>query len=103
VFRSTYVRDLPTFLELIDPNAYFNDVPVRFGPIMMDVMNEMANRVGEMQFIVGLGMRQSEDTLHLIDFAEDVQKKFGDRLDAYLLGNVRQNEYIAFFETCLSD
>ncbi|GLB44692.1 putative glycosyl hydrolase family 79 C-terminal beta domain [Lyophyllum shimeji] len=55
---STYVPNLPTFLELTDPDAYFNDVPVNFGPIMFEV-----------------------------NLASDAEKQFGDRLDAFLLGN----------------
>ncbi|KAG6824357.1 hypothetical protein H0H92_007111, partial [Tricholoma furcatifolium] len=84
---STYIPTLPTFLELTDPNAYFNDVPVNFGPIMFDVMNRMYDTVGPMQFILGLSMRTPDNTSNLLTLAAAAEDKLGDRLDAFLLGN----------------
>ncbi|KAG6818333.1 hypothetical protein H0H93_005919, partial [Arthromyces matolae] len=84
---STYVPNLKSFLEFTDPNAYFNDVPVNFGPIMFDVMNAMYDAVGPMQFILGLSMRHPEDTSNVVTLAKAAEAHFGNRLDAFLLGN----------------
>ncbi|KAG5641253.1 hypothetical protein DXG03_005659 [Asterophora parasitica] len=84
---STYDPNLKTFLELTDPDAYFNDIPVNFGPIMFDVMNAMYDKVGPMQFILGLSMRSPHDTTNVVALTKDAEKAFGDRLDAFLLGN----------------
>ncbi|RDB16372.1 Beta-glucuronidase [Hypsizygus marmoreus] len=84
---STYVPNLSTFLEFIDPDAYFNDIPVKFGPIMFDVMNAMSDKIGPMQFTIGLSMRTPHDTKNVVALAVAAEKKFGDRLDSFLLGN----------------
>ncbi|KAG5637926.1 hypothetical protein H0H81_002586 [Sphagnurus paluster] len=84
---STYVPELETFLEYTDPDAYFNDIPVNFGPIMFDVMNAMYKTVGPMQFIIGLSMRTPQNTSNVVTLAAAAEKKLGDRLDAFLLGN----------------
>ncbi|KAF5379811.1 hypothetical protein D9615_005831 [Tricholomella constricta] len=84
---STYVPNLSKFLEHTDPDAYFNDIPVNFGPIMFDVMNAMYDIVGPMQFIIGLSMRHPHETANVVKLATDAEKAFGDRLDAFLLGN----------------
>ncbi|KAG6844147.1 hypothetical protein H0H87_009390 [Tephrocybe sp. NHM501043] len=84
---STYVPNLKTFLQFTDPNAYFNDIPVNFGPIMFDVMNKMYDTVGAMQFIIGLSMRKPEDTSNVVLLAAAAEERLGNRLDAFLLGN----------------
>ncbi|KAI6035728.1 hypothetical protein EDC04DRAFT_2604922 [Pisolithus marmoratus] len=43
---STFVPGQTQMIILIDPNAYFNDVPVDFGPTFFDVLNSMADVVG---------------------------------------------------------
>jgi hypothetical protein len=86
--RSTYVPGQKTFIEHTDPDAYFNDIPVNFGPVMFDVMNAMYDKVGPMQFTIGLSMRTPKDTRNVVTLAKAAQDKLGDRLDALLLGNV---------------
>jgi hypothetical protein len=74
-------------LVLTDPEAYFNDIPVDFGPVLFDVMNAMADKVGEMQYMVGLSMRDPDNDENVVQLASDAVNKLGDRLDAMLLGN----------------
>jgi hypothetical protein len=89
---STYVPDqTDQMLILTDPDAYFNSVPVNFGPVFFQVLNDMSDKVGSMQFIIGLSLHDIDDdalvsTRTLAAAAEDM---LGDRLDALLLGNVR--------------
>lgn len=73
---------------MTDPNAYFNDVPVNFGPALFDIMNGMSDKVGAMQFMIGLSMRFPERWNEVLRLAQDTENKLGDRLDALLLGNV---------------
>ncbi|KAL0945230.1 hypothetical protein HGRIS_000743 [Hohenbuehelia grisea] len=74
-------------LEHTDPDAYFNDIPVRFGPVLFDVLNTMADKVGEMQFMVGLSMRWPHRFDEAVALGKDAVEKLGGRLDAMLLGN----------------
>ena len=80
-------------LELTDPDAYFNDIPVNFSRVLFDIMNAMYDEVEPMQFIIGLSMRDPANDQNVLDLAKDARALLGDRLDAMLLGNVR---YIHF-------
>ncbi|KAG6810265.1 hypothetical protein H0H92_012642 [Tricholoma furcatifolium] len=84
---STYVPTLSELLVETDPDAYFNDIPVDFGPVLFDVINAMSDDVGEMQFVLGLTMRNPNDTSNLLLLAAAAEEQLGDRLDAFLLGN----------------
>lgn len=77
-------------LQLIDPDAYFNDIPVDFGPVLFDVMNGVQDTVGPMQFLIGLSMRHPDQIDNVLDLAKDAVAKLGDSLDGMLLGNVRR-------------
>ncbi|KAF8990332.1 hypothetical protein BDQ17DRAFT_369785 [Cyathus striatus] len=83
---SNYDRSLTTLLEHIDPDAYYNDIPVHFGPLFFDILNGMADSVGEMQFSIGIPMRNADFSNALL-LAEDAKAKLGSRLDTLLLGN----------------
>jgi hypothetical protein len=86
--RSTYVPEQSTPIKLTDPDAYYNDVPVDFGPLLFDIMNGMSDKVGAMQCMIGLSMRFPDKWDQLVQLAEDTENKLGERLDAMLLGNV---------------
>ena len=85
---STYVPDQTQMIVLTDPNAYFNDIPVNFGPVFFEVLNAMADTVGEMQFIIGLSMQNPGEDSNVIELATAAEQILGNRLDAMLLGNV---------------
>jgi hypothetical protein len=86
--ESVYVANLSTMITITDPNAYFNDIPVNFGPLFWEILNAMSDRVGEMKFIIGLSMQDPSEDNNLIEIAAAAEEKLGDRLDAMLLGNV---------------
>jgi hypothetical protein len=85
---SAFVPDQEDMIEFVDPTAYFNDVPVNFGPMLFNVLNSMADDVGEMQFIIGLSMRDPSEDSNVILLANAAEQMMGYRLDAMLLGNV---------------
>lgn len=65
--RSTYIKSLKNaMLELPDPDAYFNDIPAHFGPVLFDVLNAMANKVGDMQYLIGLSMRDGGNLTNVV-------------------------------------
>ncbi|KAJ3537275.1 hypothetical protein NMY22_g5656 [Coprinellus aureogranulatus] len=67
---STYHRSYKdSMLELPDPDAYFNDIPANFGPVLFDVMNAMTRLYQHRRAWSGCG------------------EGAGDRLDSMLLGN----------------
>ena len=70
-----------------DPDAYYNDIPVDFGPTFFDVLNAMADDVGEMQYIIGLSMQDPSNDGNVVELAAAARSKLGSRLDAMLLGN----------------
>ncbi|TEB31649.1 hypothetical protein FA13DRAFT_1732511 [Coprinellus micaceus] len=85
---STYHRSYKdSMLELPDPDAYFNDIPANFGPVLFDVMNAMYDKVGPMQFMIGLSMRNGHDFTNIVELGQDAVAALGDRLDSMLLGN----------------
>ncbi|TFK34272.1 hypothetical protein BDQ12DRAFT_689945 [Crucibulum laeve] len=83
---SIYQSNLTIPIEHIDPDAYFNDIPVHFGPLLFDIMNGMSDKVGDMQFMVGLAMRDP-DFSNGVEFGKAARDKLGDRLDVLMLGN----------------
>ncbi len=86
---STYVpTQTDKMVYLTDPNAYFNDVPVDFGPVFFDVLNGMADKVGSMEFIIGLSMQNPDNYDNVVELALAAEGKLGYRLDGMLLGNV---------------
>ena len=93
---STYKPNQTKMVVLTDPHAYFNDVPVDFGPVFFDVLNAMADTVGEMQFIIGLSMQSPDDAGNDVELAADAVRMLGSRLDAMLLGNVRPIFRVAY-------
>ncbi|KAK0218579.1 putative glycoside hydrolase [Armillaria nabsnona] len=85
---STYVgSSITKMLELTDPDAYFNDIPVNFSRVLFDIMNAMYDEVEPMQFIIGLSMRDPANDQNVMELAKDARVLLGDRLDAMLLGN----------------
>ncbi|RXW18562.1 hypothetical protein EST38_g7295 [Candolleomyces aberdarensis] len=89
---STYVRKLKPVLRIQDPSAYFNDIPVDFGAGFFELLNGMADKVGAMQFAIGLSMRNikgdlDESLKNVVDLAKDAKKMLGGRLDSLFLGN----------------
>ncbi|KXN82114.1 hypothetical protein AN958_03168 [Leucoagaricus sp. SymC.cos] len=84
---STYVPSQKSVLEFSDPNAYFNDIPVNFGPALFDIMNGMYDKVGAMEFMIGLSMRNPDAWDNVVELAVAAEEKLGDKLDAMLLGN----------------
>jgi hypothetical protein len=90
---STYVRKLKPVLQVQDPSAYFNDIPVDFGAGFFELLNSMTDTVGAMQFTIGLSMRNikgdfDKSLKNVVDLAKDAKKMLGGRLDSLLLGNV---------------
>lgn len=55
--------------------------------MLFDVLNAMADTIGEMEFILGLSMRAPSADDNVIELAAAAREKLGDRLDALLLGN----------------
>ncbi|KAK0470434.1 putative glycoside hydrolase [Desarmillaria tabescens] len=85
---STYVGSSMTkMLELTDPDAYFNDIPVNFSRVLFDIMNAMYDEVEPMQFIIGLSMRDPANDQNVLELAKDARELLGNKLDAMLLGN----------------
>lgn len=84
---STYVPDQTDMIEVTDTDGDNNVVPCNFGPVLFDVMNAMADDVGEMQFIIGLSMQHPSDDTSNVELVKAAREKMGPRLDALLLGN----------------
>ncbi|TFL06927.1 hypothetical protein BDV98DRAFT_519354 [Pterulicium gracile] len=75
-----------TMLEITD-DSYFNAIDVRFGPMFYHVLNEVAERVGDMEFIVQTSMQNPGDVNTYLPLAKDAKHILGDRLDAIVVGN----------------
>ncbi|KIM73310.1 glycoside hydrolase family 79 protein [Piloderma croceum F 1598] len=79
---SVYVTNQSNMITITNTNAYFNDIPVNFGPVFWEVLNSMSDRVGEMQFIIGLSMQDPSEDSNLIEIAATAEQQLGNRLDA---------------------
>lgn len=55
--------------------------------MLFDVLNAMADTVGEMEYILGLSMRAPFADDNVIELTAAAREKLGGRLDALLLGN----------------
>lgn len=98
---STYVPSQSQMIIQTDKDAYFNDIPVTFGPVFFDVLNAMADALptsagkngnsgngnSSLTFIIGLSMQDPSDDSNVIELAGSARAALGDRLDAMLLGN----------------
>src|SRR5258705_6817479 len=87
--NSTYKRDQKEMIVFTNSSTSSDNVPVDFGPVFFKVLNAMADKVGEMQFIIGLSMQHPDNDSNVIDLATDTVHVLGQRLDSMLLGNVR--------------
>lgn len=88
---SNYSSSLDTMLIHLDVKKNYT-LATTYGPILFDVMNKMADEVGEMQFMTGLSMNKPPENggdAEALKIASVATEKFGPRLDAILLGNVR--------------
>lgn len=88
---SNYSSSLNTMLIHLDVKTNYT-LATTYGPILFDVMNKMADEVGEMQFMTGLSMNKPPENggdAEALKIASVATEKFGARLDAILLGNVR--------------
>ncbi|KAI0796859.1 glycoside hydrolase family 79 protein [Abortiporus biennis] len=84
---SVYDSTQQSILQLTNPDANSDDQPVNYGPKLWEVMNTMADKVGQAQYLVGLSLRTPNDSNSVVPLASDASKFLGDRLDALLLGN----------------
>lgn len=81
-----------TMLKNLDVKKNYT-VATTYGPVLFDVMNKMADDVGEMQFLTGLSMHKAPENggdAEALKVASVATEKLGSRLDAFLLGNVRR-------------
>lgn len=104
---STYVPNQSDIVEFTNPNANSNDQPVNYGQQLFQVMNAVSDRVGGAEYLIGvhifalsnvsellmtydtgLSLRTPNST-NIPLLAGDAQHYLGDKLDAFLLGNVR--------------
>jgi len=56
VVSFTYMPSLKVVLELTDPHAHLNNVPVNFSPALFEIMNGMYDKVCSMKFMIGLSI-----------------------------------------------
>lgn len=85
---STYDPNLKhVMLTIPDPEAYFNEIPVIFGPVLFEVLNKVQSHVGNMQFMLGASTRHPEEFGMGVKLTQDAKHMLGKSLDAILLGN----------------
>jgi hypothetical protein len=84
---STYDPDLKKqMLEVID-DSYYNAILVKYGPVFFDILNSVADTVGEMEFIVMTSMQNPGDVDTYLPLVKDAKRILGSRLDAVIVGN----------------
>ena len=101
---STYIKSQTQFLNITDPNAQKDHIPVNFGPTLLTVISKVGKDIGGVEYIVGeflvflstltdprhdLGLSLAEPgDQTVIDLAVAANQTLGDQLDALALGNV---------------
>ncbi|KAF9647203.1 hypothetical protein BDM02DRAFT_3117459 [Thelephora ganbajun] len=83
---SIFNENQTQFSTFADPNANPNDQPVNYGPLVFKVMKAASNRLGGVEYLIGLSLRNPSDPM-IPQLAAAAQSILGDVLDAYLLGN----------------
>ena len=100
----TYIKSQTQFLNITDPNAQKDHIPVDFGPTLLYVLSQVGKDIGGVEYIMGELLRfLSTPTNHrhdpglslaelgdqtVIDLAVATNQTLGDQLDALALGNV---------------
>lgn len=74
-------------LEVTD-DSFYNAILVKFGPVFFDILNSVADTVGEMEFIVMTSMQNPGDVDTYLPLVKDAKRILGGRLDAVIVGNV---------------
>ncbi|KAF9556949.1 hypothetical protein CPC08DRAFT_70930 [Agrocybe pediades] len=83
---SRYIPTLTTPLQVIDDTG-FNTIRTNFSPKLVDILDGMMQKVGKMQFYLGLSTVYPDGFDDMAQFALYAKEKLGDSLDALLLGN----------------
>jgi len=50
---STYAKSQTQFLNVTDPNAQKDHIPVTFGPTLLNVMSKVGKDIGGAEFMMG--------------------------------------------------
>ncbi|KAF9645827.1 glycoside hydrolase family 79 protein [Thelephora ganbajun] len=83
---STYVKSQTQFLNVTDPGAQKDHIPVTFGPTLLNVMSKVGKDIGGAEYLMGLSLSKPNDTT-IAELAVAAHQILGDELDALLLGN----------------
>jgi len=70
---------LKNVIEHLNEEAYFNAIPVNFAPCF-DILNGVHDKVGLLQFTVGLSMRSGHDFSNVTQLGKEARDKLGSRL-----------------------
>ena len=101
---SKYDSSQTQFLNITDPNAQQDHIPVTFGPTLLNVIGKVGKDIGGAEYILGMfwshpstssdllgkpGLSLSNpDDPTVADLAVAAHQILGDGLDVLLLGNV---------------
>ena len=108
---STYIKSQTQFLNITDPNAQKDHIPVDFGPTLLNVISKVGKDIGVVEYIMreflaflstptnprhdpGLSLAEPGDQT-VIDLAV-ANQTLGDQLDALALGNVDLVQAVLF-------
>ncbi|KAF5338425.1 hypothetical protein D9758_012241 [Tetrapyrgos nigripes] len=82
---STYMPNQTSpMVVLTDPNANANYQPVSYGPMLWQVLNQVAKDVGGAQYLIGVSLNDTGRDDMIVGSARQI---LGDSLDAVLIGN----------------
>ncbi|KAG6821564.1 hypothetical protein H0H93_000073 [Arthromyces matolae] len=85
---STYVPNLTgPMIQFITTSDSSDDQPVNYGPMLWQVMKQVADNVGGAEYLIGLSLRDPNN-MEVPVIAADAEATLGTTLDGYLLGNV---------------
>jgi hypothetical protein len=92
---ATFVQGMPPspLIDVTNANANPNDIPVDFGPALWAQMAAVADTIGGGEYVIGLSLHNSSDprAADIPGMASSAKQTLGDRIDTFLLGNVRRS------------
>ena len=91
---STYVFNQPNMITIQGPVTNIHDIQVTYGPLMLDTLVRLGDEIGGAQWLVGLSLININNIDATVALAVNATNKLGDRLDAFLLGNVPDSPII---------
>jgi hypothetical protein len=85
---STYVSNQQSMITLPSNITNQHDISVTYGPLLFETLAQLGDNIGGAQWLVGLSLININNVNATVATAVNATSILGNRVDAFLLGNV---------------